>query len=149
MKEFNSSRRLFMKLGLGAIGLGGFTYYGIKIFNFEYFIKSTLRKMLGNYNIPDTQMTKFCHDFVNIFGEKKMNRIIMRKQISILEPIAERLFGVKAYWAVEMFERKLLTEFILSTNYLKVGNPAEDLIEYHGLNIPCNNPFAKLGNEKL
>ena len=144
MKEFNKSRRKFMKLALGAIGLGGLASYGITIFNLENFIRSTLTSLLGDYNIAETQMRKFCHDFIKSYGDKKLYVIIMRKQISVLEPVAERLFRVQAHWAVDMFERKLLTEFLLSTNYLKVGNPATDSIEYHGMNIPCNNPFAKL-----
>jgi len=148
MKEFNKSRRKFMKLALGAIGLGGLAGYGITTFNLENFIRSTLTSLLGDYNIAETQMRKFCRDFVKSYGDKKLYVIIMRKQISVLEPVAEKLFRVQAYWAVEMFERKLLTEFILSTNYLKVGNPATDFIEYQGMNISCNNPFAKLGYVK-
>lgn len=144
MTQFNGSRRKFMKLTLGIIGLGGLAHYGFTTFNFENFIRSTLTRLLGDYNIAETQMRRFCHDFVNSYGDKKLNTIIFRTHISFLETIAERLFRVQAHWAVDMFERKLVTEFILSTNYLTVDNPATDLIDYHGMNIPCNNPFAQL-----
>jgi hypothetical protein len=115
MKEFNKSRRKFIKLALGAIGLGGLASYGITTFNLENFIRSTLTSLLGDYNIAEMQMRKFCHDFIKSYGDKKLYVIIMRKQISVLEPVAERLFRVQAYWA------------------------------YHGMkSIPCNNPFAQL-----
>ena len=145
MKELNKSRRKFMKLSLGAIGLGGLAHYSSITFNFESFIRSTLTSLLGNFNIAEKQMRKFCHDFVKKwYKNKKFYAIIILKQVSALQPIAEKLFRVQAHWVIEKFERRLLTEFVLSTNYLKVGNPATDSIEYHGMNIPCNNPFAKL-----
>ena len=149
MKELNKSRRKFMKLSLGAIGLGGLVHYGITTLNFERFIRSTLKRLLGNFNIAETQMSNFCHDFVKIwYKDKKLYAIIILKQASVLQPIAEKLFRVQAHWVIDKFERRLLTEFVLSTNYLKVGNPATDFIEYHGMNIPCNNPFAKFDYAK-
>ena len=143
MKSFGISRRAFIKIALGTIGLGGLTHYGYTIFDFEAFVTSTLQRILGKVNITDTQMSNFCTDFANSYGHKKLYAIIVLEQTSAFDRIAEKLYPVPARWVVEKFERKLLTQFIISTSYLRVGNPATDAIKYHRLNMPCNNPFAK------
>jgi len=150
MKSISISRRTFMKTALGALGLGGLTHYGYTTFDLEDFLSSTLNRLLGEVNITDAHMSKFCNDFADSYGHKKLYIIIILEQTSVFDRIAEKLFLFfslahvgEARWIVEKFERKLLTQFIISTSYLRVDNPATDTIKYHRINIPCNNPFAK------
>jgi hypothetical protein len=95
-------------------------------------------------------MSKFCNDFAESYGHKKLYAIIILERTSVFDHIAEKLFRFyslahvgRARWVVEKFERKLLTQFIISTSYLRVGNPATDAIKYYRINKPCNNPFAR------
>ena len=143
MKKPGLSRRGFIKIALGTIGLGGLARYGMTTFDVYDFLNSTLERLLGKYNIADAQMRNFCNDFANSYGHKKLYKIILLEKSSTLDRIAEMLILPRVRRAVDKFERKLLTEFIVSTSYLQVGNPANDVIEYYGMDIPCNNPFAK------
>ncbi len=65
-----------------------------------------------------------------------LDKIILLEQTYKLERIAEKLVLPRVCQAVDRFERKLLTDFVLSTSYLRVGNPANDAIEYYGMDFP-------------
>ncbi len=149
MKKPVFSRRAFIKTTLGVIGLGGLAGYGMSTFKAEAFLGATLQRLLGEFKIDDEQMRRFCDDFANGYGHKKLYAIFLLEQAPVLGHIAENLSLHRPRSAVEYFERKLLTEFIISTSYLRVGNPAADAIEYYGMKIPCNNPFARFEFDSL
>ena len=141
MNSQNISRRSFITIIFGGIGLAAFTFYGVATLNSEDFIKATLQRLIGKHNITDVMARVFCSDFINTFGEKKLYEVIILEEFPMLNRITDRLFLSRAR-SVDRFERKLVTHFLVSTNYLRMENPLTETLEYYGMNIPCNNPCA-------
>jgi len=142
------SRRAFLKTALGTFGLAGLAGIGVSAFAVEDFLGATLHRLLGAFTLTDAQMKKFCGDFSHDYGRRKLYAIMLIEQVPALGPVAGGLLSRRPRVVVEKFERKLLTAFIVSTNYLQVSDPAVEVIEYRGLNIPCTNPFARFDFDK-
>lgn len=46
---------------------------------------------------------------------------------------------------MEKLERRVLTEFLLGSNFFRVPDPKRTTIVYHGPALVCGNPFARFG----
>lgn len=46
---------------------------------------------------------------------------------------------------LETLERKVLTEYLLGSDFFRVGDPKREPVTYYGPSLACSNPFARLG----
>lgn len=51
----------------------------------------------------------------------------------------------KARNGLEKLERRVLTEYLLGSNFFQVDDPKRTRIVYHGPAVACGNPFVRLG----
>lgn len=51
---------------------------------------------------------------------------------------------VGASWKYEVFQRGILTAFMLGSNFFQLNDPSKETIEYNGISPGCANPFAQL-----
>ncbi|MDO6618786.1 twin-arginine translocation signal domain-containing protein [Pseudomonadota bacterium] len=138
MSGTSLSRRSFLKVAAVGAGLGGAVFYGVHTLNTQNFIVSSLDRLLGKLNISDEDLQLFCDHFTAEYGEMKLRAIIILDQSSMFDLVVKK----RAIW-IDKYERKLVTDFMMSTNYFQVSNPATEALQYYGANRPCYNPFAR------
>jgi len=129
--------------GLAAVAaLGGI---GLARFDKVDTCRATLTRLVGPFAMDRDAFAAFVGDFLKV----DMTLIGMRGGLMRAAEFSGLLPGIggalpsAAAHQVEAFERALLTQFVLTTNYLQLGDPRAERIEYVGPLEACGNPFAR------
>ncbi|WAJ27055.1 hypothetical protein [Antarcticirhabdus aurantiaca] len=144
----NITRRGLL-MGLGGIAAAAVLGGGAASMTDEDFLRSTLHRLVGRFEMTSDQFAAFTQSFRAGYPELatvKMLPFRVSEQFgasSLLDSIAPQAILSK----VETFERRLLTEFIMSTDYLPLyeekPNQGVLSVSYFGLQ-GCSNPYADL-----
>lgn len=103
------------------------------------YIPSLLRELVGDYNMEIGQQRRFVDSFAKDYGENKLMVVIGLHRIR-----AETGLGIARTNAkLNLFERRLLTDFLTSTDYLRQPKSAKPQLSFVGYKVPCNNPYAQ------
>lgn len=128
------TRRQFLIGSLGgliAVGAGNAVYRQ------ETFLRERLTELVGSFNMSEEQFDRFEQEFFASLRPKQKLGIETLNAFGLLDINLPKVFN-----KVDEFDRKLMTDFIISTQFLK-ANKNENLV-YGNKRLVCNNPFATL-----
>lgn len=136
------SRRRFIAGGAAtaAAGVAGIAW--VRSHTTADWIQRVVRSNLPGITLDEESLLRFVQDVQN--GElvvARMHRIAVMTQ-SALPWVAARI--PRARIGLEKLERRVLTEYLLGSNFFRVADPAQETIVYHGPARVCANPFVDL-----
>jgi hypothetical protein len=141
MSAFRPSRRsvLAMLTALGAASAGGAYLWTIGP---DALIGKILSRRLPGVRIDAASIAVLSHDIQAEF------QTVPRRLALHGTAVAARFIGIDAFAKLRPIEfnhleRKVLTFFMLSSNYMDVKDPKSDLVTYYPAAWPCGNRFAQ------
>jgi hypothetical protein len=138
-------RGLLISMGGLAAALG----VGAASLTDEGFLRDTLHRLVGRFEMAPDQFAAFAQDFRAAYYELDTIKALPFRASERLgaAPVVERLAPHAVLSKLEAFERRLLTDFTMATDYLSLqaDDPTRDAtpVSYFGLQ-GCSNPFANL-----
>ena len=110
------------------------------IFEDSYtYIPALLRELIGDYSMAAEQEQAFIDALARDYGEQKLMAVIGLHRIRNTTGLGIAYTNDK----LDQFERRLVTDFLISTDYLRQPKTARPQLSFIGYRIPCNNPFAR------
>lgn len=138
------SRRAVLVLMASGVVSTGFGYAAVRSFSDVDLARATLEKYLGALNITDDHLRAFVLDFQKRnpwdFPTEKLADVSTLLERLQLGSVARRLLPESSAQRLERFERWLLAEFHLLTDFAWRSAPG-DPVQYTG-SQHCVNPFA-------
>lgn len=135
---------------LGALGVAATGGLGIGIYSqategpYRQWIRSAIRANLPGVRIPDDDMQAFVDEFSARFPLRRVHRVFVLgdgRAYSALQAI--RLESE----SFQELERHVMTQFLFSTDFFDLDDPAVDIVSYYGLSDHrqcfARNPFAE------
>ena len=121
-------------LGLVAVGSGAWVYEDRQVF-----IPQLLQRLVGNFQMDPDDQRKFVDAMADHYGSEKLTALMG------LYKIRQQTGGGTAYTdlRVDNFERRLLTDFMVSTDFLRLQNKTNPKVSFLGYRLPCSNPYAR------
>lgn len=129
--------------GLAAVAaVGG---VGLARFDKVDTCRATLARLVGPFDMAPEAFDAFVRDFLKVDETLTGLRggLMRAGEFTGLLPRLGGLLPDASADEIERFERALLTNFVLTTNYLAVENPRREPIDYVGPLDACANPFAR------
>lgn len=121
-------------LGLVAVGAGAWVYEDRQVF-----IPHLLQRLVGNFQMDDEDQRKFVDAMAGHYGSEKLTALMglykIRQQTGVGTPYTDL--------RVDNFERRLLTDFMVSTDFLRQQNKPNPKVSFIGYRLPCSNPYAR------
>ncbi len=143
------TRRTFLTGTAGAAGIAAFGAIGLVGYSDSDIVRSTLRRLIGGFRMNDADLEAFTRDFRSDFlafdGMKA--HLIRLSEFSGITPIAAKTAPGPIADRIENFERALLTNFVMTTDFLETHGGNGGRLTYRGQSHACNNPFARTGGE--
>jgi hypothetical protein len=136
------SRRTLLGGTAAVAVLSGGGLAALHSFTVTDLIRVTLHRLVGKFTMPEAEFEAFATDFANTSWEldRVKSRILRAAEMTGLKTVtADAVMAGD----IEQFERKLLTSFVMSTNYLELEHPESEPVSYLGVMNACANPFAK------
>ncbi|AFL50274.1 hypothetical protein ABIE78_003928 [Sinorhizobium fredii] len=138
------SRRAVLGLAGGGLASTALAYAAVRSFSEEDLVRATLRKYLDDVTISDDHLRAFTLEFKKRnpwdFPTEKLADATTLFEGLRLGGMARPLLPADDAMRLERFERWLLTEFHLLTDYAWRGGPNEP-VTFSG-SQHCVNPFA-------
>ena len=120
-------------LGLVAAGAGAWVYEDRQVF-----IPQLLQRMVGDFRMDAEDERQFVDALAAHYGEEKLLVLMglykIRQQTGVGTPYTDP--------RVDTFERRLLTDFMVSTDFLR-HTEANPKVAFLGYRLPCSNPYAR------
>jgi hypothetical protein len=139
-----SSRRGFL-IATGAViaamgaGFSGVRFAGSR----EHWVASIIRDNLPGIAIDQDSLAKFVEQAVRSDAlEPVTHRLAVFAEQSV-PWVTARIPKVRN--GLDKLERRVLTEFLLGSNFFRVPDPKQETIVYYGPAIACGNPFVTFG----
>ncbi|MEL7557962.1 hypothetical protein [Stutzerimonas chloritidismutans] len=121
-------------LGLVAVGSGAWVYEDRQVF-----IPQLLQRLVGTFQMDSEDQRKFVDAMANHYGSQKLTALMglykIRQETGVGTPYTDL--------RVDHFERRLLTDFMVSTDYLRQQNKTNPMVSFLGYRLPCSNPYAR------
>lgn len=138
--QYQSSRRSFL-IASGAIatalGAGIYLRFGSSR---EQWVESVIRDNLPGIRIDEDSFPTFIKHAVNSDALKPATHRLAVLAEQALPWVTARI--PKVHNGLEKLERRILTEFLLGSNFFRVPDPKRETIVYYGPAIACSNPFV-------
>jgi hypothetical protein len=138
------SRRAVLGLLAGGVASTGLAYAAIRSFSDEDLVRATLQKYLGDFQMTDDHLRAFVLEFQKRnpwdFPTEKLADASTLLERLRLATAARTLLPEHDAQRLERFERWLLTDFHLLTDYVWRSAP-HDPVRFVGSQY-CVNPFA-------
>lgn len=139
------TRRGVIVGSVGVVAVAALGGVGLLRFDKVDTCRATLTRLIGPFAMDRDAFASFVTDFL------KVDRMLMGMRGGLMRAaefsgLLPRIAGSlppAAAGQVEQFERALLTQFVLTTNYLQLGDPRAEHIDYVGPIDTCGNPFAR------
>jgi hypothetical protein len=140
----NPSRRSFLIAG-GAVaavigaGISGVRFAGSR----EEWVASVIRDNLPGITIERDSFAKFVEEVIASDALKPVTHRLAVFAEQSVPWVAARIPKVRN--GLDRLERRVLTEFLLGSNFFRIPNPKQETIVYYGPAIACGNPFVSFG----
>jgi hypothetical protein len=135
------NRRKFLLLSSAAGGvavLGGLTY--ARTDHYSRWIQEILHRDLPGYTLEPNGLTQFVDEYFNRqHGDIRLRLFAAAEGIMDIDPV---LPATKARKVVEE-ERRILTKFLLGSDFFANYPGGPKVITYQGMPRACINPFAR------
>jgi hypothetical protein len=132
------NRRAFLTLaaGAGGIAIGGATLFAN---GYESWIVGVLRRALPGYAFDPAGLEQFIADYRSRHAKVSKFRLLGAAE-TVFQ--ARSLLRRKTADRIENDERKVLTEFLIGSDFFQHYPPEGRKITYHGRAVVCKSPFA-------
>lgn len=121
-------------LGLVAVGSGAWVFEDRQVF-----IPELLHRLVGNFQMGEEDQRKFVDAMADHFGSEKLIALMGLYKIRDKTGVGTPQTDVR----VDKFERRLLTDFMVSTDFLRKQGEANPKVSFLGYRLPCSNPYAR------
>lgn len=121
-------------LGLAAVGSVAWVYEDRQVF-----VPALLRQLVGDFQMSAEDQRKFVDALAGHYGSQKLAALMGLYKI-------RQQTGARSDYTdlrVDNFERRLLTDFMVSTDYLRHQHEANPKVSFVGYRLPCSNPYAR------
>ena len=138
------SRRSFLLAGGAVVAVIGAGISGVRFASSrEEWVVSVIRGNLPGITIDTDSLVKFVEQAVRSDALKPVTHRLAVFAEQRVPWVTARIPKVRN--GLDKLERRVLTEFLLGSNFFRVPNPEQETIVYHGPAIACGNPFVSLG----
>lgn len=121
-------------LGLAAVGSAAWVYE-----DHQVFIPELLHKLVGDFQMSAEDQRKFVDAMAGHYGSQKLTALMGLYKIRQQTGVGSAYTDLR----VDNFERRLLTDFMVSTDYLRRQHEANPTVAFLGYRLPCSNPYAR------
>lgn len=121
-------------LGLVAVGSAAWVYEDRQVF-----IPHLLHRLVGDFEMSADDQRKFVDAMHEHYGQKKLMALMGLYRIRQDTGVGTDYTNPK----VDEFERRLLTDFMMSTDFLRQQPQAKAKVSFIGYRLPCSNPYAR------
>ncbi len=133
------NRRTFLAGTAATISLAALGSAAIVFEDSYSFIPDMLHTLVGDYRMDAAQEEQFIADLAETYGAEKLTAFAGLYRLRAGTGLGTEYTDEK----VDDYERRILTDFLTSTDYLSKQDQAVPEISYRGLRQPCSNPYAK------
>lgn len=140
--RFSPGRRKLLiggAAGVAALGLFGAASWG-RLKNYRAaWVEAAVRRNLPGIDLDPVSLQTFVDDML---GSERMRPPVVRATVFADQFIPWLPAQVaKARDGLEGLERQVLTEYLIGSNFFRIGAPKRAIITYHGPVLACINPF--------
>lgn len=121
-------------LGVAAVGPAAWVYEDRQVF-----IPELLHQLVGDFQMSDEDQRKFVDAMAGHYGSEKLTALMGLYKIRQQTGVGSAYTDLR----VDNFERRLLTDFMVSTDYLRRQQEANPMVAFLGYRLPCGNPYAR------
>jgi hypothetical protein len=136
------ARRRLLIAGSGVVVLGATSalWVGTRLDGTRAWIEAVLREHLPGIQLDPASLATFVARFAEDreLNDKKSNLAVMLDQAV---PAVTRQVP-KADRRVDRLERRVVTEYLMGSNFFRVPDPRKEMIFYSDAMLACGNPFA-------
>lgn len=137
------NRRHFIVAALSAVGLGGIYSWNRYRASRAAWVEQTVRRNLPGVTLDESSLAQFVRSVLESdLLEPQTHRVAVFAE-RMVPWLTDRI--PKARDGLEKLERRVLTEYLLGSNFFRVADPKQETIVYSGPIGVCANPFARLG----
>jgi hypothetical protein len=131
---------LVASVGVATLGAAGAIWVGSRYDGPHAWIESVLRRHLPGVQLDPESLAKFVAEFAarRELTDRKAQLAMTLDQT--IPAITRRVS--KAQRRVERLERRVVTEYLLGSNFFRASDPRAEVIVYAGPMPACGNPFA-------
>ena len=136
-----ASRRSFLIASGALVATVGAGFSGVRFANSrEHWVTAVIRDNLPGITIDTDSLAKFVEVAVRGDALKPVTHRLAVFADRSVPWVAARIPKVRN--GLDKLERRVLTEFLLGSNFFRVPNPKQETIVYYGPAIACGNPFV-------
>ena len=139
------TRRTLLAATIGTGGMAMASVVSTTYVSDSDLLQMTLHRLVGELEMTEADWTSFTADFKTIFPTFTGLRADLMSLLELsgtISMFSETLPTVAD--KIESFERALLTNFLMSTDYLQASKAPKPLrVSYYGVQKACANPFAE------
>ena len=134
-------RLLIAGSGVAVLGVTGAAWIGSRLDGRQVWIEAVVREHLRGVQLDAATLTTFAKDFAatRIFADDKSNLVVKIDQA--VPAIAARVSKIDR--RTERLKRRVVTEYLIGSNFFRVADPRKETIVYSGALPACGNPFAQ------
>jgi hypothetical protein len=133
-------RLLVAASGVAVLGGTGALWIGSRLDGKRAWIEAVLREHLPGVQLDPASLATFVAHFAEnrVFEDGRSNLAMMLDQSvpSLTQQVS------KAARRVDRLERRVVTEYLLGSNFFRVADPRKETIVYSAAPPACGNPFA-------
>ncbi|UAW99183.1 twin-arginine translocation signal domain-containing protein [Halopseudomonas nanhaiensis] len=133
------NRRQFLTLSAAGVTVAALGSAAWLYEDEQDYVLGLVRQYIGDFRMEQAQRKRFVDDVTARYGDLKTAMLVGLHKVrdhtgAGIDYTDER---------VEWFERRIVTEFITSTDYVRKQGENNPTLTYLGIHTPCTNPFAR------
>ncbi|WP_213909743.1 hypothetical protein [Stutzerimonas nitrititolerans] len=121
-------------LGAAAVGSAAWAYEDSHVF-----VPQLLQQLVGGFRMEAEDQRKFVDAMTEHYGTHKLKALMALYKIRSQTGMGSDYTNAR----VDQFERRLLTDFMVSTDYLRQPRADNPKVSFIGYRLPCSNPYAR------
>jgi len=103
------------------------------------FIPQLLQELIGDFRMDADDQHRFVEAVAEHHGAAKLKALMALYKIRSETGLGSAYTNLR----VDQFERRLLTDFLVSTDYLRKQQEQSPKVSFIGYRLPCSNPYAR------
>lgn len=132
-------RRQFLALSAVGLGVAALGSAALVYEDDDDFVMRLVGEYVGPFQMNREQKRQFVEDVTAKYGDLKTAALIGLHRVRDHTGAGIDYTDDRVDW----FERRIVTEFITSTDYVRQQGQANPTLTYFGMDTPCTNPYAR------
>ena len=121
-------------LGVAAVGSAAWANEDSHVF-----IPQLLHELVGEFRMDAEDQRRFIEAMTEHYGAAKLKALMALYKIRSETGLGSAYTNLR----VDQFERRLITDFLVSTDYLRQPQADNPKVSFVGYRLPCSNPYAR------